>query len=93
MKCSECGKIKALDAFNSECVTPTVCFKCRVSTINLGFGGHRESFHNETIKEFRDKTVKEGRANGLDPVPVTNFGSGPNGSQLKKLEKHFAGSK
>lgn len=88
MKCAECGKEKAPEAFNSECNTPTVCFKCRVSTINLGFGGYREFFHNDTIKGFQDRQVKEGRENGLDPVPITNHGAGPSATQIQKLQEH-----
>jgi len=56
--------------------------------VNIGFGGHRDAFHNTTIKEATESAISEGRANGYDPVPITNHGSGPNANQLKKLTAH-----
>jgi len=85
MICSECQQSKSHSAFNAECFSPTVCFRCRVSSIGIGFGGHREQFHGQTIKEFQDETIKLGRANGLDPELKTNHGSGLTANQMAKV--------
>lgn len=85
MICSECQQPKDSSAFNAECFTPTVCFKCRVSSIKIGFGGHRETFHSTTIKESQDEIVRMGRANGLDPELKTNHGAGLTAGQMAKV--------
>ena len=88
MNCTECGLDKAPDAFNSGCNAPTVCFKCRVSSVNLGFNGYQDFFHDDTIKAFQTKQIADGRANGLEPQLKTNHGAGLVGSQMTKLEEH-----
>lgn len=83
--CSECHESKPLSAFNAECFTPTVCFRCRVSSIGIGFSGHREQFHGTTIKESQDEIIRLGRANGLDPELKTNHGAGLTAGQMAKV--------
>lgn len=91
--CDQCGKEQDTSRFNPECGSPLTCFRCRVSSVSLGFGGHQESFHNDTIRAFQERTVREGRANGLDPQLKTNHGAGPTSSQLSKLKSHLGGVK
>jgi hypothetical protein len=88
MICTECGKDKDTKSFNPECGSPTVCFRCRVTSVGIGFNGNREFFHNDTVKAFQERTVREGRANGLDPIPAWhNTNTGPTPGGLKKLKE------
>jgi hypothetical protein len=75
MVCTDCGKEAPLSKFNDESFSPSVCFKCRVSGISIGFGGYKEAFHGDnlhggTIASDVKHTVAEGRALGHDPVPA-----------------------
>lgn len=66
--------------------------------MNLGFGGHKESFHGDhlhggTIQSDNRYIVEEGRKRGLDPVPVKN-GEGswvPSATQTNKLKAALGG--
>lgn len=54
------------------------CFRCRASSIGVAFAGGKDYFHSQTIKEGQERTLREGRANGYDPVPAwtkTNYGA------------------
>lgn len=75
--CTDCGNELPKDKFNPESFSPTVCFKCRVSGIRLGYTAGREAFHGDslvggTIKSDTEHTLREARANGHDPVPVSS---------------------
>lgn len=88
MICDTCGKEKDLGQFNLGGPSPETCFKCRVSSVSVGFGGNREFFHNDTLKGFQERTVKEGRANGLDPVPAWHTtGTGTTAGGMARLKK------
>lgn len=51
----------------------SICFKCHVKTINLGFTHGQESFHGDTIREQQRKIVADAAANGIKAEPVTNW--------------------
>jgi hypothetical protein len=51
----------------------SVCFKCHVKTIRLGFTYGQEDFHGPTIAERQRKTVEDARINGVTAEPVTNW--------------------
>ena len=92
MECTECGNELPTEKFNPESFTPTVCFRCRVSSVKLGFGGHRAAFHGDTlvggtIASDNRATVESARANGHDPVPIGAPGVGVSGSELSRLKK------
>lgn len=75
LTCTDCGNEAPISKFNSESFSPTVCFKCRVGGVSIGFGGYKSSFHGDglvggTIASDNRNTVAEGRAQGHDPVPV-----------------------
>jgi hypothetical protein len=70
LTCVQCEKVWPPDRFNPDCASPNTCFKCRSSSVSLGFGGFRTQFHNHTIKEGQDRAMREARANGHDPVPA-----------------------
>ena len=46
------------------------CFKCHISTVNLGFTYGKEDFHGPTIKERQDKQVADAKINGIKAEPV-----------------------
>jgi hypothetical protein len=88
--CTDCGKEAPLDRFNADSFSPTVCFKCRVSGVSIGFGGYRSSFHGDnlvggTIASDVKHTIAEGRAQGHDPVPVNAPGVGVSKKTLDTL--------
>lgn len=73
--CTECGQKVSKDRFNSASFSPTVCFRCRISGISIGFGGYREAFHGDnlvggTVASDVAHTIAEGRKLGHDPVPA-----------------------
>jgi hypothetical protein len=75
LTCTDCGNEAPISKFNDESFSPTVCFKCRVSGVSIGFGGYKESFHGDglvggTVASDIRHTVAEGRAQGHDPVPL-----------------------
>ena len=92
MECTECGKMLPADKFNPESYSPTVCFKCRIQGVKLGFGGRREAFHGDTlvggtIRSDNEATVKAAREQGHDPVPAKAPGVGVSAKDLSRLKK------
>jgi hypothetical protein len=65
--CDNCG-----DSFQAEQLNRrgSVCFRCHVQTIRLGFAHGKEDFHGPTIKERQEKTVSDAKINGYNPEPV-----------------------
>ena len=65
--CEPCGK-----SFEAEELPRrgSVCFKCHVSTIRLGFTYGQEDFHGPTIRERQAKTVADAKINGYNPEPI-----------------------
>lgn len=51
----------------------SICFKCHVKTIRLGFTHGKEDFHGPTIAERQRQTVADAKANGITAEPVTNW--------------------
>lgn len=51
----------------------SICFKCHVKTIRLGFTHGQEDFHGPTIGERQRKTVEDAKINGINAEPVTNW--------------------
>lgn len=99
--CVQCGQEWPESKFNADCGSPDHCFKCRVSTIRMGFSATRAGFHGDTlvggtIASDNRNTVQLARQNGHDPVPArTAGGVGVSASELSRLKKYssFAGSK
>lgn len=97
-QCHSCERTLPLDKFNLESSSPDDCFRCRIQTVRLGFGGHRESFHGDglhggTIASDNRFIVEEGRKNGLDPVPVHSGESSwtPSANNINKLKTALGG--
>lgn len=51
----------------------SICFRCHVKTINLGFSHGQENFHGDTIREKQRKIVSDAAAKGINAEPVTNW--------------------
>lgn len=66
-KCVECDKIVTFDVIPRR---GFICFKCHVSTVNLGFVYGREDFHGPTIKERQDLQMAQSNAAGIRAEPI-----------------------
>lgn len=98
-KCDDCGNDFPLDKFNLESRSPSSCFKCRVSTVKMGFAQGKSHFHGDslvggTIASDNRHTISEARSNGYNPVPVKNGESSwtPSASSINKLKTALGGS-
>lgn len=81
--CPSCTQEWPEDRYNSKFAD---CFRCRARTVSVSFAGGKEIFHSQTVKEGQDRTVREAKANGYDPVPAwTSTYAGFAGSQATKL--------
>lgn len=81
--CPSCLRAWPEDRFNGR---DPECFKCRASSISVTFAGGKQVFHDQTDKQGQERTIREGKMNGLDPVPVgKGTYSGFAGSQASKL--------
>lgn len=91
-QCSECHRTLPTEKFNQESDAPDVCFGCRVKTVNIGFGGNRESWHGDalvggTIASDNRHTIAEAKSNGYNPVPVsTGPTHGLTSGQMERLK-------
>lgn len=91
-QCDTCGEHRPTDKYTADSFSPDTCFKCRVSTVKMGFAAGRESFHGDTlhggtIRSDNEHTVKLARENGHDPVPMkTAGGVGVSAKELNKLK-------
>lgn len=65
--CEKCGKATSVEVIHRRGL---VCFKCHVSTINLGFSQGKKDFHGPTIKERQDLQVAQAKAAGINAEPV-----------------------
>ena len=89
--CTDCGLEWPEDRFNRDCVNPDTCFKCRAAGIGVTYGYRgRQNFHATTIKESNDITLRDARANGFDPVPVSTKAS-HGGAHMTKLKAALGG--
>jgi hypothetical protein len=90
--CEDCGLDLPESKFNAESWSPGSCFRCRVSSIRLGFVGDRALFKGDTlvggtIASDNRHQIEGARKNGLDPVPVDRGVSyGVSSNQINKLK-------
>ena len=100
-QCVQCNRTLPIEKFNRESSSPEHCFKCRVSTVRMGFSSGKAHFHGDelyggTIASDNRHTVAEARSQGHDPVPVhTAGGVGVSAKELNRLKSKssFAGKK
>jgi cytochrome c5 len=52
----------------------SICFRCHLRTINIGFTYGKENFHGPTIKERQNKIVSDAAAKGITAVPAKDYG-------------------
>lgn len=45
----------------------SICFKCHVKSIRLGFTYGKDDFHGPTVRERAQKQISEAKAAGLEP--------------------------
>lgn len=67
--------LNCLSAFEADELPKrgSICFKCHVKTIRLGFTHGQEDFHGPTIGERQRQTVADAAAKGINAEPVTNW--------------------
>lgn len=88
--CSNCARDWPEDRFNLSSLSPTICFRCRASSLNVGFAGGKQYFHDDTDKRRQDRAVSEAAANGYEAVPVRTTGLGAGtGASMEKLGVHL----
>jgi hypothetical protein len=51
----------------------SICFKCHIRTVNLGFTYGKADFHGPTVKERQDKQLADAKSAGINAEPVTNW--------------------
>lgn len=86
--CIDCRKMKPDTEYNDT--HGSVCFGCRVKTVNLGFTYGREAFHGPTTRELVAQAYSDAAASGEKIIPRTTVGASslPSGS-AKKLAAHL----
>jgi hypothetical protein len=100
-KCAGCGKEQPYNKYNAESFSPEHCFKCRISSVRMGFTAGKSTFHGDTlvggtIASDNRNTVDMARSQGHDPVPQkTAGGVGVSAKELNRLKSKssFAGKK
>ncbi len=65
--CTECGR-----QFEAEELPRrgSVCFKCHVKGIRLGFTYGQADWHGDTIKQRQELQVAQAKSAGIDAQPV-----------------------
>lgn len=51
----------------------SICFRCHVKTVDIGFRYGKENFHGATIREKQNKIVADAAAKGVKAEPITNW--------------------
>ena len=96
--CIGCERQLPTSKFNEACSSPDHCFRCRVSTVKMGFAQGKSHFHGDslvggTVASDNRHTISEARSNGHDPVPVSRGPThGPTANQTNKLKAALGGS-
>jgi hypothetical protein len=50
----------------------SVCFKCHLKTVNIGYTYGKENFHGDTIKQRQDKAIADATKEGRTIEPIGN---------------------
>ena len=66
-RCLECLTTFVVDELPRR---GSICFKCHIKTIRLGFTYGQEDFHGPTVRERQEKTVADAKINGYNAEPV-----------------------
>lgn len=48
----------------------SICFRCHIKTVDIGFTHGKDNFHGPTIGERQRKQVADAKAAGIDAQPV-----------------------
>jgi len=65
--CDQCGKQFEADELPRR---GSVCFKCHVQGIRLGFTYGKDDWHGDTIKQRQELQVAQAKSAGIDAQPV-----------------------
>ena len=91
MICSNCRTDQPASRFNPDSFSSDVCFRCRVSSVAwtnpIKSGQGEDQWRHSTLAESARNIVKEGRENGLDPIPVGNVSTGTTAGGMKRLQE------
>ena len=65
--CEDCG-----DKFEVETLPRrgSVCFKCHLRGVRIGFTYGKQDFHGPTVRERASKQIEEAKSAGLEPAYV-----------------------
>jgi hypothetical protein len=50
----------------------SICFKCHLKTVNIGYTYGKENFHGDTIKQRQDKAISDAAKEGRTIEPIGN---------------------
>lgn len=50
----------------------SICFKCHIKTVRLGFTHGQEDFHGPTVRERQQEQVRKAEADGRKIEPIGN---------------------
>jgi hypothetical protein len=50
----------------------SICFKCHLGMVNIGFTYGKENFHGDTIREKQKQIVSDAASKGIVAEPIGN---------------------
>lgn len=48
----------------------SICFKCHIRTVEIGFTYGKQDFHGPTVRERANKQIEQAKSAGLEPAYV-----------------------
>lgn len=65
--CKTCAEVFEVEEYPRR---GSICFKCHLKGIQLGFTYGKKDFHGPTVRERANKQIQEAKNAGLEPAYV-----------------------
>lgn len=62
--CEECGSLQVVDEVPRR---GSICFRCHIRSVGIGFSYGRETFHGPTIREQQTEIMQKSKITGVQP--------------------------